>query len=184
MANRLTRDDWLAHGFSVLETIGHDGLKADKMVSALGVSRGSFYWHFENVDVFHELLAAQWRKSQIELLLGWLNNISFENATLQALIGQVLAKEHRLEAAMRHWAAVNDDIKATIDEIDRLRMRYMQHFLMQRGVSEAGAAARALFLNAAFIGALPNLSQGRMNNSDFANQIAKIILSPELKLKK
>lgn len=50
MRNRLAKEDWIAHGFEVLKTEGPGGLKAVKMVKTLNVSRGSFYWHFENND--------------------------------------------------------------------------------------------------------------------------------------
>jgi len=42
MKDRLSKDTWIKHGFDVLRIEGPQGLKADRMVKALGVSRGSF----------------------------------------------------------------------------------------------------------------------------------------------
>ncbi|MEM8755480.1 MAG: TetR family transcriptional regulator, partial [Pseudomonadota bacterium] len=50
MKQRLSRDDWLAHALGTLAAEGAPALRADRMAKALGVSRGSFYWHFRDLD--------------------------------------------------------------------------------------------------------------------------------------
>ena len=46
MKQQLSVDAWLDHGLRTLTASGVEGLKVERMAKALGVSRGSFYWHF------------------------------------------------------------------------------------------------------------------------------------------
>jgi hypothetical protein len=39
---------------------GHDALKAQTLAAGLGVTRGSFYWHFEDLEAFKRDLIAHW----------------------------------------------------------------------------------------------------------------------------
>jgi len=40
---------------------GFTAVKADVLARTLGVSRGSFYWHFENIDKFHLCVMQRWQ---------------------------------------------------------------------------------------------------------------------------
>ena len=46
----LTRDEWLAAAMELLRTRGIGGVRILPLAKQLGVSRGSFYWHFEDHD--------------------------------------------------------------------------------------------------------------------------------------
>ncbi len=47
---RLTREEWLAKALEVLARKGVAGMRIDALSKALGVTKGSFYWHFKNRD--------------------------------------------------------------------------------------------------------------------------------------
>ena len=49
---RLTKQDWINSGLRTLATEGASALKVGAMAAALGVSRGSFYWHFKDFADF------------------------------------------------------------------------------------------------------------------------------------
>ncbi len=46
MADQLSAKDWLDQGLRALARSGFTALKAEPLAKAMGVSRGSFYWHF------------------------------------------------------------------------------------------------------------------------------------------
>jgi len=58
---RLTKDDWVQFGLTILKTEGYSQLKAGTLAKRLKVSRGSFYWHFQDLSAFHAELIAQWQ---------------------------------------------------------------------------------------------------------------------------
>ena len=48
MRKRLSAQDWIAFALSTLAREGFAALKADVLARKRGVSRGSFYWHFDD----------------------------------------------------------------------------------------------------------------------------------------
>ena len=53
MADQLSARDWLDQGLKALAKSGFTSLKAEPLAKAMGVSRGSFYWHFADIAAFH-----------------------------------------------------------------------------------------------------------------------------------
>ena len=53
MTDQLSARDWLDQGLKALAARGFTALKAEPLAKAMGVSRGSFYWHLADVDAFH-----------------------------------------------------------------------------------------------------------------------------------
>ena len=54
---RLSASDWVDVGFTFLGDEGIQGIKIDRMAERLGVTKGSFYWHFKDLDdfLFHHM---------------------------------------------------------------------------------------------------------------------------------
>ena len=57
---RLTREDWLLQALEVLAAQGPAKLNIQSLCQALGVSRGSFYWHFADRAEFIAALLELW----------------------------------------------------------------------------------------------------------------------------
>ncbi|MEM9755689.1 MAG: TetR family transcriptional regulator, partial [Pseudomonadota bacterium] len=49
---RLDTTQWLDHALGQLAEHGYGALKAQSLARGLGVTRGSFYWHFESLEAF------------------------------------------------------------------------------------------------------------------------------------
>ena len=47
--SRLSVDDWVQEGFRVLAEDGVKALTLGQLCSRLGVTKGSFYWHFSDM---------------------------------------------------------------------------------------------------------------------------------------
>src|SRR5947209_20405973 len=61
MTDQLSAQDWLDQGLKTLAESGFTALKAEPLAKAMGVSRGSFYWHFADIGAFHAAILAHWR---------------------------------------------------------------------------------------------------------------------------
>ena len=62
MEDRLSKAKWLTEGLRTLAHQGAGAVKVGPMASALGVSRGSFYWHFSDIGDFRAQLLQNWRE--------------------------------------------------------------------------------------------------------------------------
>src|SRR5262245_40944342 len=66
MADQLSAQDWVDQGLKALAKSGFTALKADPLAKTMGVSRGSFYWHFADIGAFHAAILKRWREVTTE----------------------------------------------------------------------------------------------------------------------
>ena len=57
---RLTREQWLERGLRLLEQQGPGVMNVETLTRHMGVTTGSFYWHFKNHYAFLEALMEIW----------------------------------------------------------------------------------------------------------------------------
>ena len=66
----LTREDWISAAVDALRRGGIDAVRIDRLARQLGVSRGSFYWHFRNREELLETILARWEEETAWLIAG------------------------------------------------------------------------------------------------------------------
>lgn len=152
MPIRLTRKTWIEHGFDVLRYEGHERLKADTMAKALGVSRGSFYWHFPSLSDFHDALLATWRSENTLDVITELELLPDAQSKIATLIQMGIETPQPLENGMRRWGGVNADVAAALIEVDQIRTTYLTDLLIGAGLPAHIARDRAILLSWAAIG--------------------------------
>lgn len=152
MADRLTRKNWIEHGFDVLRYEGHERLKAEPMAKALGVSRGSFYWHFPSLGDFHEALLNMWRNENTLDIISQLEKLPDAQTKIATLIQMGIDTPQPLENGMRRWGGVNDDVAAALASVDQIRTDYLTQILIDSGLPEDTARDRAVLLTWAAVG--------------------------------
>lgn len=159
--NRLTAKDWVNAGLTALARSGFTALKADTLAKDLGVSRGSFYWHFADVGAYHAAVLQRWREVAMEEIIEAVD--SGPGDRLNTLLQRVFRSEPRLEIAVRTWAITEERVRRAIEAIDRERLAYVQGLLVAAGVGKRQAAARARILYWAYLGyalSAPKLDPG------------------------
>lgn len=148
--NRLGPEDWVNAGLKALATSGFTALKADTLAKVMGVSRGSFYWHFTDVDAFQAAILQRWREIALERIVSEIDRLSRDR--LEALIQRAFGARTSLEIAVRAWATAEPKAKAAVDAVDVERVRYLRKLLIAAGVEATVATARAHILNWAYLG--------------------------------
>ena len=69
MTDQLSATDWLDQGLRTLAKSGFTALKAEPLAKAMGVSRGSFYWHFADIGAYHAAILRHWRDVAAEQII-------------------------------------------------------------------------------------------------------------------
>jgi AcrR family transcriptional regulator len=152
MTDQLSAQDWLELGLKTLATQGFAALKAEPLAKAMGVSRGSFYWHFEDIGAFHAAILKIWREIAAEAIIANVEAASDDADPLTVLLRRVFSERLALERAVRSWAAFDGAAKAAVQAIDRRRLDYVEGLIRARGVGRDVAQARAQILYWAFLG--------------------------------
>ncbi|WP_027535354.1 TetR/AcrR family transcriptional regulator [Bradyrhizobium sp. WSM3983] len=150
MTEQLSADDWISQGIKALTKNGFTALKADPMAKTMGVSRGSFYWHFADLGAFHAAVLKRWREIAAEEIIAGVKADSDE--PLKALLRRTFGARLDLERAVRNWAAFDPAAQAAVRAIDRRRLDYIEGLLERRGFAAASAQARAQILYWTFLG--------------------------------
>lgn len=152
MTDQLSAKDWLDQGLRTLAERGFTALKAEPLAKAMGVSRGSFYWHFADIGAFHAAILRHWREVAAEQIIADLEAASGNDNPLQLLLRQAFGGQLALENAVRSWATHDPVARRAVQAIDRRRLSYVERLLRASGLSPKVARARAQILYWAFLG--------------------------------
>src|SRR5262249_58197663 len=126
---RLSKLDWLDHGLRVLARSGPDGLKAEPLAKSLNVSRGSFYWHFKDIEAFHRDLLARWRERATADVIALAEQEASLSARLRVLMRAGMTGDNALERSMRSWAAQSRAASEAAALVDEARIPYLSRLL-------------------------------------------------------
>jgi AcrR family transcriptional regulator len=152
VTDQLSAKDWLDQGLKTLANRGFTALKAEPLAKAMGVSRGSFYWHFADVDAFHAAVLKHWREVAAEQIIAGLEASPPDQSPIKQLLRRSFSRKPALESAIRSWAELDPVARAAVRAIDRRRLDYVEELLERSGLSPRIARARAQILYWAFLG--------------------------------
>jgi len=152
MGDQLSAQDWVNQGLKTLAKSGFTALKAEPLAKAMGVSRGSFYWHFADISAFHAAILKHWREIAAEAIIAGVEASAGHENPLGLLLHRVFGERLTIENAVRTWASVDPAARAAVQAIDRRRLSYVEGLLAQSGLSADVARARAQILYWAFLG--------------------------------
>lgn len=152
-APRLSRDDWLTAAFETVAENGFDSVRVLSLASALGVTRGSFYWHFTDHAELIAALVERWRTREVETHRRAQEASPLEpKADLERMLEGALAhagtevKYLRFELALRGLGRRDPEVAKVLIEVDRMRMRLFEaKFLRLTGNEKTAAELAALF---------------------------------------
>src|SRR5947209_7392066 len=149
---QLSAKDWLDQGLETLTKNGFTALKAEPLAKAMGVSRGSFYWHFADIGAYHAAILKHWREVAAEQIIADLEASSEHDHPLLLLLRRTFSAKLALENAVRTWATLDPMARAAVQATDRRRLSYVQSLFERSGVSPGVARSRAQIFYWAFLG--------------------------------
>lgn len=152
-AGRLNRDDWLDAAYEAVVEGGFEKLRVLGLAQALGVTRGSFYWHFtDHADLLAALLA-RWQEGEREVVRRLRAEGSGEpQGDLLQLLDAALARagadlEHmRFELALRGLGRRDPEVARMLVQVDNERMALFEdRFERLTGERQRAGELAALF---------------------------------------
>jgi AcrR family transcriptional regulator len=129
----LQPDDWVRAAFARLSTEGIESVRIELLARDLGVSKGSFYWHFQDREELLAKMLERWEGDESD----WLGATV---VTPRAAARWARFIEHcadpsraRLEAALRAWARRDERVAARISAIEKKRAKHIASVLHDIG---------------------------------------------------
>ena len=176
-----SRSDWLRAGLRRLARDGVDGVRVEPLAQEIGVTKGSFYWHFGDRAELLDAMLEEWAETATEAVIAQAETAgSRPHARLERLTR--IATEGfdaELELALRDWGRRDSSVRAVLDEVDRRRMSYLRQLLRESGIEAAEAEARAFLLYSALLGDhLLSRSHGRFSRKRVLQLAFELLASP------
>ncbi len=153
MAEKLNRQDWIDRALRMLALSGVETVRVEPLAKALGVTKGSFYWHFRDRTALLEAMLDAWRERTTDAVIEHVEAAGGDAPTrLASLFRLTVQSEGRLERAIRSWAATDEAARAALAGVDARRIGYLLRLFQEIGLSPEAALSRARLAYLALIG--------------------------------
>lgn len=148
----LTTADWISCAMETLVEHGFEAVRVDVLAKEMGVTRGSFYWHFKGRDDLLRSMLNTWRDNMTEQVIQ-----RFENRDPRQLVpelislpfhGRTAKRAASIELAIRAWARRDPMARQAVDEVDERRLSYHAQVFSALGFSISEARTRAFLIYA------------------------------------
>ena len=176
--NRLTSSNWQQAALDALSEGGLQNIAIEVLAKRLGVTKGSFYWHFESRDALIQTALELWESQEQEQVFGQLDALSDPKARMPALVTLVASelKAHKIYSELLK-AIDHPLVKPVLERVSQRRIDYLTASFRQAGLPRKSAHSRALLIYAAYVGFLQlNLQLGvpKLSHADFEHYVAHL----------
>jgi AcrR family transcriptional regulator len=153
----LDRDAWIKGAIAILAEHGAERLRVEVLAKRLGVTKGSFYWHFKDRRDLQDAVLDFWKAGRIrDIRKQTQSEPGGEVAALLHTIEVYSSARSRkgiaIEAAMRDWARRDPPAAAVVEAVDAERLACASRLFRACGLPEAEAQARSVMLYAYVFG--------------------------------
>jgi AcrR family transcriptional regulator len=146
-SKRLHREDWLQHALETLRREGVSGLRVEPLARSLGVTTGSFYWHFKDRGELLNRVLKHWTELMTGAVARRLGSTESPKEQLRRLLVEITREErNRYETAMRNWASFDTAAKQAVRKVDECRLAYVVGLFLQLGCPREQAELRSRIL--------------------------------------
>ena len=144
---RGTSERWLEAAYAALVAGGVEAVRVAPLSDALGLSRTSFYGHFDSREALLDALLDRWRAKNT-------GNLIARTEAYAESVGEALFNlfdcwidpalfDADFDRAVRHWALADAATKAAVEEADRQRIDAIAALFERFGRSPEVARIRA-----------------------------------------
>ncbi len=148
---RTSESDWLKSGLAILRDGGEVALTIERLCSELSRTKGAFYHHFRDVDVYLHALLTRWEHEQTAQPIEQANAVG-PSERRRALDSAVHALDMKLDLAVRAWGLRDPVARKFVARVDQRRVAYLTE-LFDPGLPVRQRRTLARLEYVAFLGA-------------------------------
>jgi AcrR family transcriptional regulator len=176
---RLSAEDWAQAAIDLIAEQGVAAVAVEPLARRLGVTKGSFYWHFPSRDALLHAALERWEVIEQETVFGTLEAIPDPGERLRALF-RVVAHEVKPHVIYSELLKALDHpvVKPVMERVSQRRQDYLTASFRQAGMSRLDAQQRARLTYAAYVGFLQlslQLQQPRLHHDEFEAYVEHVM---------
>ena len=178
-SKRLSAEDWAREALDQIAEQGVASVAVEPLARRLGVTKGSFYWHFPSRDALLQAALSRWETNEQEEVFGRLEKVTDPRDRLRALF-QVVAHEVKSHIIYSELLKALDHpaVSPVIGRVSQRRLDYLTASFRQAGMSRTAAQHRARLAYAAYVGFLQlslQLNQPRLQHEEFEAYVEHVM---------
>src|SRR6266550_1222558 len=126
---RTPRTRRIEEGLRVLGVGGLDAVRIERLAQALGVTKGGFYWHFDDRRALLEEMLDTWERVGVDAVI---ERVEGDGGDARAKLRRLFAIASsgddllEIELAIRDWARRDKAVAGRLRRVDNRRMEYMR----------------------------------------------------------
>jgi AcrR family transcriptional regulator len=176
---RLSAADWEQAALDVIAEQGVAAVAVESLARQLGVTKGSFYWHFPTREALLKSALERWEREDVDQVFAKVEPIADPRARLAELFRRTgrEAKSHVIYSALLR-ALDHALVKPVMERVSRRRLEFLSLAYRQVGMSRAEAGHRARLAYAAYVGFLQlalQLGMPRLDHAQFDDYVQHVI---------
>ena len=179
-AARLSADDWAQAALDLVAEQGVAAVAVEPLARRLGVTKGSFYWHFPSRDALLQAALERWEAIEQESVFGSLEAVPDPRERLRQLFLLVAneVKPHVIYSELLK-ALDHPTVQPVINRVSQRRLDYLVASFRQAGLGRTDAQHRARLAYSAYLGflqlTLQLQHQPRLQHDEFEAYVEHVI---------
>ena len=152
---RTPRSAWIESGLRALAAGGPDAVRIEPLAKALGVTRGGFYWHFEDRRALLEEMLEAWERASLQEVIERVEGAGGDaRARLRRLFALASDSSELLtiDLAVRDWSRREPAVAERLRRVDTRRMEYLRSLFGGVSPDEEDVEARCMLAFSLWIG--------------------------------
>jgi len=152
---RTPRSKWIDEGLRALAAGGPDAVRIEPLAQALGVTRGGFYWHFDDRRALLDEMLDTWERVGLDAVI---ERVESEGGSARAKVRRTFAlisSSHEwlaIDLAVRDWSRREQTVAERLRRIDNRRMDYLRSLFGAFCPDEDEVEARCMLAFSLLIG--------------------------------
>jgi AcrR family transcriptional regulator len=154
---RTPRSAWIDEGLRALAAGGPDAVRIEPLARALGVTKGGFYWHFDDRRALLDEMLDTWERVMIDEAI---ERVESQDGDARAKLRRLFALASssgirellRADLAVRDWSRRDKTVAKRLQRVDNRRMDYMRSLFGAFCPDEEEVEARCMVAFSLFIG--------------------------------
>jgi len=177
---RLTRDAWLKAALSLC-VAGIDKLKVAPLAEYLGVTTGSFYWHFKNRRELLEALLDYWEREMTDAAIEGARQFPGPPADRILLIMETVMSDKlaRYDLPIWQWAQSDTRANRVFKRVLKKRFEFAAWMFSQAGFSREQAEIRGRMMVIYMMGETTLIPESMAKRKEFIKLKHAILTAPE-----
>lgn len=152
-ARRLSAEDWSRAALNAIAAGGVDRVTVEGLARQLGVTKGSFYWHFSDRAELVSSALEMWERRATMAVIEGLRRIPEPGMRLRRLFEASFGDtvHGAIDAAL--VARIDDEtVGPVVSRVTAARIAYLEEIYRDLGLSAARAASRARITYCTYVG--------------------------------